>query len=102
MAALPGSAGCFSRNAHWDVHLRQSVQTPLQSRLVRCQAQRNAEPPQKADARGIFEMSPPCCEATLLDARCWSRTFLILLFNFLLRSLTLETILTSLVVPHDR
>ena len=26
------------------------------------------EPPQKSDARGIFEMSPPCCEAH--SARC--------------------------------
>lgn len=71
MSAVPGFSGCcFNRNAReWHVHIRQSMQTSLQSRFVRCQAQRNAEPPQKSDARGIFEMSPPCCEATLLDAR---------------------------------
>ena len=48
MWPLPGSTGCFSRNAHWDSSIWQSVQTPLQSRLVRCQVHRNAESPQKA------------------------------------------------------
>ena len=70
MTALYGLAGCFSRNAYRDVHIRQSMLIPVPARPVRCQAHKNAEHPQKPDARGIFEMSPPCCEATLLDARC--------------------------------
>ena len=70
MSACTNVTGCFSRNAHRDIHIRQIVHAHAPARIVRCQAHSNAEPPHKADARGIFELCPPCCEATLLDARC--------------------------------
>ena len=79
MSAVTGIAGCFTRNAHSDLHPRQSLLSAGPARKIRCHAYKNAEVPHKPDARGIFEMSPPCCEATLLDAR-WD-TFYCKLIN---------------------